>query len=465
MASERWSNFEGNLSCMADIRRAQSVAELQAIVAEARREGKTIRVSSGGRRSRGSISYSLSPVVVNEGEIIVYTPGLDGGFVHQDGSRRITAQAGMPIGELSRLAAAHGLGFETMPVPAEIQVGGAVALANHGVTNAGGTLSDLVVGVKLLLADGTVREITEAEPELLRAARVNLGVLGIVLDVTFQCVPRFKLATVDAKVSWRETVENIEDVIAAYDYLDLVWFPFTDTVWLKGWKKVPDETPLRRVPGVMYQTQDWFTAKFSAVALATMLRLERSTPLILKGMTMAIIPVRRVAYADEIFHYVTNFPHGMFDLSWSFDVGARFENFKRCCRHMQETLERYAKDGRFPQKFATHIRFVRSSDAYLAPPNGNRFTAYMEALSHQDANCADYFAELQTFWATVGAKPHWGKTFDTTLDFEQMYGDDWRRFNEIRRELDPDGLFLNDFMRHVFKEGDRGGEQNPSFSV
>jgi FAD/FMN-containing dehydrogenase len=76
----------------------------------------------------------------------------------------------------------------------------------------------------------------------------------------------------------------------------------------------------------------------------------------------------------------------------------------------------------------------------------------MEALSHQDANCADYFGELQAFWATIGAKPHWGKTFDTTLDFEQMYGDDWRRFNEIRRELDPDGLFLNDFMRHVFKE-------------
>jgi L-gulonolactone oxidase len=462
---ERWRNFEGNLSCMADIRRAGSVEELQAIVAEARRDGRTIRVSSGGRRSHRSISYSLSPVVVNEGEIIVYTPGLDRGFVHPDGSRRITAQAGMPIGELSRLAAAHGLGFETMPVPEAIQVGGAVALGNHGVTNAGGTLSDLVVGMKLLLADGTVREITEAEPELLRAARVNLGVLGIVLEVTFQCVPRFKLATVDAKVSWRETVENIEDVIAAYDYLDLVWFPFTDTVWLKGWKKVPDSTPLKRVPGVLYRAQDWLSSKVSAAALATMLRLERSTPVVLKAMTMAIFPVERVAWADEIFHYVINFPHRMFDLSWSFDVGDGFENFKRCCRHMQETLERYAKDGRFPQKFATHIRFVRSSDAYLAPPNGNRFTAYMEALSHKDANCADYFAELQTFWATVGAKPHWGKTFDTSLDFEQVYGADWRRFNEIRRELDPSGLFLNDFMRHVFKERDRGVGQSPSLSA
>jgi FAD/FMN-containing dehydrogenase len=467
---ERWRNFEGNLSCMADIRRAQSVEDLQAIVAEARRDGRTIRVSSGGRPSRRSVSYSLSPVVVNEGEIIVYTPGLDRGFVHADGSRRITAQAGMPIGELSRLAAAHGLGFETMPVPAAIQVGGAVALANHGVTNAGGTLSDLVVGMKLLLADGTVREITEAEPELLRAARVNLGVLGIVLEVTFQCVPRFKLATVDAKVSWRETVENIEDVIAAYDYLDLVWFLFTDTVWLKGWKKVPDSTPLKRVPGVMYRAQDWLAAKVSAAALTTMMRFERSTPLALKALATAVFPVKRVAYADEIFHYVIDFPNRMFDLSWSFDVGEGFENFKRCCRHMQETLERYArpkrmptspfpwhydKDGRFPQKFATHIRFVRSSDAYLAPPNGNRFTAYVEALSHKDANCADYFAELQAFWATMGARPHWGKTFDTTLDFEQLYGDDWRRFNQIRRELDPNGLFLNDFMRHVFKDNSR----------
>jgi FAD/FMN-containing dehydrogenase len=466
---QQWSNFEGNLTCKADIRRADSVAELQAIVAEARRDGKTIRVSSGGAPSRHSKSYSLSPVVVNEGEIIVVTPGLDRGFVHDDGSMRVTAQAGMPIGELSKLAAAHGLGFETMPVPAGIQVGGAIALANHGSTNIGGTISDLVVGIKMLLADGTVREITEAEPELLRAARVNLGVLGIVLEATFQCVPRFKLATVDAKVSWSETVESIEEVIAAYDYLDLNWFPLTDTVWLKGWRKVSDETPLKRVPGLPYRMQDWLACRASSFALATMRRFERSTPLMLKALETAVLEVERVVWADQIFHYVTNFPPGMNDLCYSFDVGEGFESFKRCCRHLQQTLERYAQPerrplsplpwhyrtgARFPQRFVSHIRFVKTSDAYMAPPHGNRFTAYIEALSHLSADCADYFVELETFWRTeLGARPHWGKTYDTTLDFEQLYGSEWHRFNAVRVQLDPEGLFLNDFMRHVFKVG------------
>ena len=35
----------------------------------------------------------------------------------------------------------------------------------------------------------------------------------------------------------------------------------------------------------------------------------------------------------------------------------------------------------------------------------------------------------------------------------QLYGAEWRRFNAIRAQLDPEGLFLNDFMRHVFKVG------------
>src|SRR5680860_239555 len=225
-----WRNWEGNQYSDAEVITANSVEDLRKVIARAKSENKTIRISSGGRNYRDSASYSASSVVKNDGEFIVMTPGLNKAIVHKDGSNRIKAEVGMSIGELDKLAKENGLSFETMPVPVGIQVGGAVATGSHGVTNHGGTLSDLVVGMEILLADGSIKIISGEEPEMLKAAQVNLGVLGIVLNVTFKCVPLLKLATVDAKVDLRNTIDQIENLVDENDYVDLFWFPYTKEI-------------------------------------------------------------------------------------------------------------------------------------------------------------------------------------------------------------------------------------------
>ena len=144
---QRWQNWEGNHHCIADLYNAGSLDDLKAIVHTAAQERKTIRVSGGGRGTPYSASFSVSPVVSNEAGMIATVSRMNKAFVHEDGSGRITAEAGMTIGELEEFAAAHGLSLESSPVPPFIQVGGAVALGCHGTGRHCGSISDQIVSL------------------------------------------------------------------------------------------------------------------------------------------------------------------------------------------------------------------------------------------------------------------------------------------------------------------------------
>lgn len=51
-----------------------------------------------------------------------------------------------------------------------------------------------MVALTLLTASGEILECSESvNPEIFQAARLHLGCLGVVLTITFQCVPEFYL--------------------------------------------------------------------------------------------------------------------------------------------------------------------------------------------------------------------------------------------------------------------------------
>ena len=52
-----------------------------------------------------------------------------------------------------------------------------------------------------------------------------------------------------------------------------------------------------------------------------------------------------------------------------------------------------------------------------------------------------------------GGRPHWGKHFTLTRkEIRDMYPDSFDKFNEIRKELDPKGVFVNSLIRQLFAD-------------
>jgi len=471
--TESWANWEGNQRCTAEVCAADDLDELRVIIQKAKSERKTIRVANGGLHHAYSGSFSGSPVVNNEGGIIVLIPKLNKGFVHDDGSKRITAESGMLMGDVEKMAAAHGLALETAPVPLFIQLGGAVALSCHGCGNRTGTISDLVVGMEILKHDGTLQKITrEKDPDLLKAAQVNLGALGIMHRITLQCVDRFKLYAVDEFVPMDSTIAGIEDLVLSHDYVELFWIPFTDQVWVKRWDRRAWETPSRNVPGFGNRMQQRIAVALGTRALEFLVSHPRWTPLVMNMLKHATWTGERTAPPQVIFHYQEKFPCKLWDLSYALPAGDRFETFKNAWNFTVNKVSEFArprpgksrysaspwayqKDGRFPMNFLMHIRFLDHSDGYLSPAVGTGRKFMYEAITYIGSDQQQFYNEIEQHLLHLGGRPHWGKTYSDNLDFNKIWGENMAKFDVIRREMDPDGLFLNPFLRHVFGVGAR----------
>lgn len=464
--SEVWRNWEGNQQCVAEICHVTDLDDLQTVIRKATTESKSIRVSGGGGGKAGSASFSVSPVVKNEKGIIVKLENLNKGYAHDDDSGRVTVQAGMTIAELEHLAAKNHLSFEAMPVPTFVEVGGAVALGCHGSGFNHGTLSDQVVSMDLVTADGSVKTISqETDPHLIRAARVNLGALGIIHTVTFQCVREFKLHAVDETAEMNATIDGIKSLVEGHEYVEVFWAPFGKNVLVKKWDRVSWDTPDRNAPSRWDDFVAWSQTQLGTAGLAATTRLPRCTPAFMHIYMKLQKNQTVIAPAYKIFHYQKYFPRRLWDVSYGFDVGIDFTNFQDAWKFVTGKVSEYAKpkssctsawpfsyesSGIFPQNFLLHARFIRNSDAYLAPSVGYAHTCMLQLITYFGTNCRQYFNEVEAHLLSLGARPHWGKTFNTEIDFGKLYGENMENFKRVRQQMDPRGIFLNDFTRRAF---------------
>ncbi len=121
----------------------------------------------------------------------------------------VRVQAGITIHELSLRLAEHGLAMENLGDIDVQTIAGAISTATHGTGARLGNISSQVRELTLVLADGSTLVCSaEQEPEVFRAARVGLGALGVIAEVTLRCVPAFTLRGIDAPAP-------LEEILAA----------------------------------------------------------------------------------------------------------------------------------------------------------------------------------------------------------------------------------------------------------
>jgi glycolate oxidase FAD binding subunit len=92
-------------------------------------------------------------------DTVLDTTGLTGVITHNPGDMTVAVRAGTPLRALAAELAPHGqhVAFDAARVPAGATVGGLFATADAGPRAlAYGSLRDLVIGMTMVLADGTV---------------------------------------------------------------------------------------------------------------------------------------------------------------------------------------------------------------------------------------------------------------------------------------------------------------------
>jgi FAD/FMN-containing dehydrogenase len=65
----------------------------------------------------------------------------------------------------------------------------------------------------------------------------------------------------------------------------------------------------------------------------------------------------------------------------------------------------------------------------------------------------EYFLAGEGIFRRYEGRSHWGKVHTrTAAELRDLYPE-WERFQAVRHRWDPDGLFMNDYLRRVLVTG------------
>jgi FAD/FMN-containing dehydrogenase len=279
-----------------------------------------------------------------------------------------------------------------------------------------------VVGLDLLAADGSLITATdEQEPEVLAAARVGLGALGIISTVTVRCVPPFNLHAVETAVHLDEVLEGLDALIDGNDHLGLSWLPHSDWVQVSRFNRT-DRPESGRSP--------WAQLRESAGRAGRMPRLVRALPGRARSETVershrVFTRARPVAVAESEFAI------------------ARF-----ACADALRRIRRLSEGGRAEPGLSIAVRFAAADDIALSPAEG-RDTCYVAVRAGRRPSYAPYFHDIEAILDPLGGRPHWGTIHEQTAATLAPRYSRWESFAAVRERLDPERRFTNAYLERV----------------
>ena len=383
-----WSNWSGRLRARPRaVHFARSEADLAAVVRETARSGGSVRAAGAG--------HSHAPLVPGEG-IIVDTSGL-AGVVATDGQRRSArVRAGTPMHALGRPLHDAGLALINQGDIDRQTIAGACATGTHGTGPGLTNLSAALLGARMVLASGEVVECSpDDDADLWQAARLGLGALGIVTELTLQLREAYRLE----ERSWPEAFETLAPrlpaLVDATRHFEFFWYPDTDTAVAKAIAETnaPPEYPLAA-----------------------------------EGA--------RCAWSYEVLP--NHRPHRHTEMEYSVPAEAG----PACLAEIRALIQRDFQALRWPVEYRT----LASDDVWLSTAYG-RATATISV--HQDVREDEtpYFRACEEIFLDHGGRPHWGKVHYLDGPRLARLHPCWERWWSVRDEVDPGSVFLNDYLR------------------
>lgn len=426
----RWVNWSGDYACEpARYLCPRSEEEIR----EAVRTAHRLRVVGAGH------SFNASPLT--QGTLL----SLDAydAVLAVDADRGLArVQAGVRARDLNRALWAAGLALPVLGSTDAQAIGGLLATDLHGTGRTHGFLSTQVRALRIVAADGTVREVRAGEP-LFHAALGGLGVCGVVTEVELALVPRFHLAKTTAMVDRERSEAELERLIDENDHLSFYYVGGAtegESVRMHTWNRTAEPlTSDWERQRARAELQDFAIAAWVPAAASLLADLDEDSPL-----SNLLAPDKRLVMPSS-----DGFGRKLFYLHDEIEFSVPHAAWRPC---IERTLALLAQ-----RDFGSiiEVRFTPNrSQALLRPEDADGRSAWIELATPQNADRAALYDDFESLMRAYGGRPHLGKkTRATAADLRAIYGERFEAFTAVRRAQDPVGKFLNETTERLFVDG------------
>lgn len=424
-----WTNWAGNQSCAPTaIRRPTSEAELVAIVQEAAAEGLRVKCVGAG--------HSFTPIACTDG-LMVDLSGYDRVLSHDPAAGTVTVEAGISLSALCEELDRRGLALENMGDIAYQSIAGATSTATHGTGWHFGNISSRIVGMRLIAGDGSVVACTaEENADVLDVARVGVGALGIVSTVTLQAVPAFRLHAIEEPMRLDEVLGDFDGFMQSADHVEFYWVPHTG--WALTKRNRRTDEPAQPRGRVKEAIDDLILPN---VAFGALCRIGRRKPDWIPRMAKILPSTGRVEYTDRSDRVFTS-PRKVRFYEMEYAIG------RDAIPEALQRVRRLVDEAGIQLSFPVEVRVVAPDDIPLSTAQG-RPTGYIAVHVYQGTPYDTYFQGVERIMDSYGGRPHWGKMhFQRAETLAERYPR-WDDFQVVRRRMDPEGRFSNQYLERV----------------
>lgn len=425
-----WSNWAGNQHSTALVtERPRTVAEVAEAVRRASAAGRTIRAVGSG--------HSFTAAAVADGHRLDLAD-LETDVTVDVARRLVTVPAGMTLHTLNHLLAGHGLAVPNLGDIDAQTIAGALSTGTHGTGATLGCLSTFVAGLTLVTGTGEVLRCSADENrDVFDAARVGLGAVGVLVEVTLRCVDAFVLRAHERPAALAEVLDDLPGLYERHDHAEFYWFPYTERVQVKTNDRVPaDDRPLPRWRG-------WLDDDFlSNTVFAGACRLGRAVP----ALAPRISAVSARALTERTYT-------GRSDLVFCTPRRVRFVEMeyglpRDALPTALTELRRIVDRLPFKVLFPVEVRFTAADDIWLSHSYG-RDSAYVAIHQYVGMPYEPYFRAFEQVATELGGRPHWGKLHWRDAESLATAYPKFAAFQSVRSRLDPENVFGNPYLRQV----------------
>jgi L-gulono-1,4-lactone dehydrogenase len=424
-----WANWAGDQRCRpARILAPRSREELAEAVGAAA-AGEKVKVTGSG--------HSFTEAAMTEATM-VRLDALSGVLDADRESGLVKVAGGTVLRDLNEELAALGLGLENMGDIDAQTVAGAISTGTHGTGAGFGNISVRVEAVEMVLADGSVRELSAAgDPELLRAARIGIGALGAISAVTLRCFPAFTLRREDSAHRLADVLERFDEFAGRNDHFELFTFPYSDRALVLERNRTPEAPkPKSRVVALLNDVllENWALEAMAATGKA----MPRTIPALARFAGLVATGTDNQDRSDRIFVNQRN---------------VRFTEMEYAVPRADgptavRRVVEWVRSNRFPVFFPIEVRVAAGDDACLSAAH-ERDTAYIAVHQYRGMEWRPYFEAVESIMNDYGGRPHWGKRhFQTAATLAPRYPK-WAEFQAAREALDPGRVFANAYTHRV----------------
>ncbi len=352
-----------------------------------------------------------------------------------DGAR-IWLGAGASLHDLSSQLASQNLAFRNLGDIDVQSLAGAISTATHGTGRTLPCLAAEITGIRLIDGVGEVVEISATQnADMLPAAQVALGSLGVFTAIEMQVVPSYRLHRQVWFAPFTTLIADAEMLWQTHRNFEFFYIPFSDhAMAITHDVTTADTTP--RPPD-------------ESDAVLRQLKLLRDVgrwlpPLRHWLLRKAIASAPRENVIGDSWRLLASQRNTLFnEMEYHIDADRGLD----CLAEVVHCIESKYRDVFFP----IEVRRTAADTALMSPFRSGEKISIAVHCYHRDAYMA-VFTDVEAIFKRYGGRPHWGKMHSMTHREMRASYPGFETFDRIRRQLDPQRRFINAYLAKLWGE-------------